>query len=344
MIYEKLITLSGIEFAYTDSGVPSQPQYATIIAVHGMIFCAPVFKRAQEVAFKRGVRFIAINRRNYPGSTPFTPEEFHTLEQGSSEEKAEFWRDRGHEIAVFIDAFIKENNIPPIPNDGQSGGIILLGWSLGCGEANTTVAHVDTLPPLLCSRLAAYIRALILYDASPRVLGLPVTVNEWGPFHGERIPPELRAQASLQWTTAYFEHGDLSARDPNALSFTLPSTGRPVTIHNMSQSDQEEIIQLQELANDSTFIRHLTDQRRDAYRKAFYDSSIRQLLPNMKVSYIVGEQSHSVMISGLWDVQKEADENKNVSIDFRLVPGFNHFAHWDEPERAVDLFLECAVF
>jgi hypothetical protein len=85
------------------------------------------------------------------------------LEQGSSEEKAEFWRDRGHEIALFIDAFIKENNIPPISNDGQSGGVILLGWSLGCGEANATVAHVDTLPPPLRSHLASYIRALILY-------------------------------------------------------------------------------------------------------------------------------------------------------------------------------------
>lgn len=124
-----------------------------------------VFKKVQACAGSKGVRIIALNRRNYSGSTPFAPEEFNVLVNGSDEEKHGWLKERGHEIARFIVALIKEKNLPKISADGKTGGIVLLGWSVGAGEANAVIAHADTLPAEIRSTLGAYVRGLILHGA-----------------------------------------------------------------------------------------------------------------------------------------------------------------------------------
>lgn len=86
-----------------------------------------MFKRVQNVALKRGVRFVALNRRGYPGTTPFSEEEVNVLVGGTKEQKDTLHRNRGHELETFIHKLIDKENIPPISLDRKTGGIVLLG-------------------------------------------------------------------------------------------------------------------------------------------------------------------------------------------------------------------------
>ena len=171
---------SGIHVAYTDTGAPSQSPYVTIVAIHGMCFSArsfhlslsstifltqlptATFKRVQDAAIKKGVRFVALNRRNYPGTTPYSEADNSALVNGTKEQKDAWHRDRGHEVGMFIHKFINKENLPPISADRKTGGIILLGWSAGACEANATIAHANTLPSDVRSHLALYVRSLIV--------------------------------------------------------------------------------------------------------------------------------------------------------------------------------------
>ena len=64
---------------------------------------------------------------------------------------------------MFIDKFIEAFHLPPISPDGSTGGIALMGWSLGCSVALSVVSHMDTYAQSVQTRLGAYLRTLILH-------------------------------------------------------------------------------------------------------------------------------------------------------------------------------------
>lgn len=121
-----------------------------------------IFKRVQGVAIKKGVRFVALSRRGYPGTAPYSEEELNVLNNGTKEQKDAWHRDRGHEVGMFIHKLIVKEKLPPISADRKTGGIVLLGWSAGGSLANATIAHVETLPSEVRTRLALCIRSLIV--------------------------------------------------------------------------------------------------------------------------------------------------------------------------------------
>lgn len=125
-----------------------------------------IFERLRTVAFTRGVRFVAMNRRSFPGSTPFTDEELNVAMNGGTEEQKDAQiQSRGNEIATFIDNFIQQKDLPPISKDGKAGCIVLLGWSVGAPFALAMVASSSTLPADVRVRLGSHIRSLILYGS-----------------------------------------------------------------------------------------------------------------------------------------------------------------------------------
>ncbi len=125
-----------------------------------------IFEKVMTLAQGSNIRFVAVNRRDYPGSTPLTPEDTDILASGSDEQKAAFLKARGVEIGTFIDLFVERNKVPPISADGHTGGFALLGWSLGNAIALSAVANVDSLPSAAQARWASGMRALILHGAS----------------------------------------------------------------------------------------------------------------------------------------------------------------------------------
>ncbi|TFY61623.1 hypothetical protein EVJ58_g4397 [Rhodofomes roseus] len=180
-----LVIANDIEFHYTDSGVPplQDVPYITLIAVHGMGYnngashtlncfltmpssMVGIFKRVQELAQDANLRIVAVNRRQYAGSTPVPDAESAVLVSGSDEQKAEFLAARGLELAQFAVTFIRKEGTPPISTDSKGGGVALLGWSSGNTATLAMIANVDRLPSDMQSCLAVHLRALIMQGES----------------------------------------------------------------------------------------------------------------------------------------------------------------------------------
>lgn len=124
-----------------------------------------IFDKVMALAGTARVRFVAINRRDYPYSTPIPPSASGALSAGTDEDKAHFLKVRGQEIATFVARFIEEHRLPAIAEDGKTGGVALLGWSLGCAFVLAAVANIDSLQSASQSRMASHVRSLILYGA-----------------------------------------------------------------------------------------------------------------------------------------------------------------------------------
>ena len=123
---------------------------------------AASFQKVLKLAPTSGLRIVAINRRDYPHSSPFSPAELETMATGSDADKATFLSSGGLEIMTFIDEFIQQYDLPPISGDGQTGGVALAGWSLGNIVNCAAISSAERLSSDVKFRLAKYLRALIL--------------------------------------------------------------------------------------------------------------------------------------------------------------------------------------
>lgn len=175
----------GVELAYTDSGAPHIFPYTTIFAVHGICFTnrtlrllssksyyydlndsfLVVFKKLQSTALTKGFRFVAINRRPYAGSTLFTQDEINLIisDDVLADKRAAFLEARGHELASFIDTFTCRFGLPPISDDGKTGGSVVYGWSMGAQLSVVMLGSIPTLPLAVRSRLVSQFRSLVIY-------------------------------------------------------------------------------------------------------------------------------------------------------------------------------------
>ncbi|THH21249.1 hypothetical protein EW146_g258 [Bondarzewia mesenterica] len=296
--------------SYTDSGVPSgnlRSSYTTIFAVNGMGFNSGIFSKVQSLAGAAGFRIVAVNRRGYAGSTPYTAAEL-------------------------------ENNIPPLSADGKSGGAALVGWSLGNILSLAAIAHVDALPQDVQSRLASKVHTVIMQEPSSNALGLPAAPQNWVPQIDTSIPSDVRVPAFAQWVTAYFQHGNLSTRDPNVLSYVLPATFRTPSIFNMSQSQFQSIVDTGVNPVIDSQLIALAPQLLESYEGANYNTTIRSLLPKMKNWFVTGDVSAAFGPYALWLVQNDNDAAGGGLVNFKVIHGVNHFMHWDNPETALQVY------
>jgi pimeloyl-ACP methyl ester carboxylesterase len=343
-----VVNTAGVELAYLDSGAPADASsYTTIFAVHGMIFTNLIFQKVLNVARSNGVRFVAIQRRPFPGSTPFTAEELNVVLTGGSSEAD---RDaqiaaRGHEIASFVDAFIQKFKLPPLSDDGKIGGVALLGWSVGGAFPVAAVASSGTLPTDVQARLSSYVRSLIVYESAPLVLGLPTPTQNWAPLIDTTMPENLRLPAFGQWCTGYFDHGDItlsSAHDHDGLSWILSSPERVPTFYNIPVDQLNTITTYgNDASTDLPFLFFFSNQLNAVYSKAFNDKDITAKFPHMKKSFLCGDKTGAFGVAGLWAVQDDQKENgTDPSVKFKLIPGANHFLIWDDPEKAFEAFMD----
>ncbi|KAF9483196.1 alpha/beta-hydrolase [Pholiota conissans] len=330
---------TGVDLAYTDTGAPENYPYITIFAVHGIIFSNLVFKRVQSVALSKGFRFVAISRRGFPGSTPYKPEEINTIinAEEPAENRYAFMEARGHEIASFIDIFASKFGLP-ISKDKISGSI-LLGWSQGAQYVSAAIAFAPTLPSDVRIRLRAHIRSVVFYEPPPVTFGLPNAEKNWMPIFDVTIPEAPRIQMVAQWITAYFNHGDLTKRDPNALEYVVPATDKSPSIFNNAQADMEGLECYTQDACLDVPLFAFADQFKAIYRKAIGCAEVMQLFPDLKIAFVVGERSPSFAWVGLWAVQDDQKEIGSTKIiHYKVIPGANHLIHWDNPDKALEVF------
>lgn len=161
----------GTHLYYEDSGSPQSSQtYTTIVAIHGTIYHGGMFRPIFPFAAENNLRFVTVNLRDYPGSTPSSPAELSAL-LGDPEGQAGWLRDRGIEIAAFLEWFIRSEHIPQTTtvvggSESFVGGLSLLDWSSGNCVTMSVLAHVDAISAEHQRLLGQYLRSTITLGAS----------------------------------------------------------------------------------------------------------------------------------------------------------------------------------
>jgi hypothetical protein len=112
--------------------------------------------------YLNGVRFVSINRRNYTGSTPWTESEIAVVNNGADEQKLAFHEDRSREFATFISKFIELNSLPAISIDRKTGGVVVLGWSLGALNALSIPAFLSSYSVHIQASLQSHLLLVIM--------------------------------------------------------------------------------------------------------------------------------------------------------------------------------------
>ena len=180
-----MLTLSvenGTIFHYTDSGPIENVEYSTLVLVHGHRFhtgrifnyathplssyairLPGVFKRIVPLASSHSMRVICLSRREYQGSTPYSTDERKAINHGSDAERANFLKDEGILIALFVDGLIRTLLLP------KKGGVIVAGWSFGNIFTLAMRASIGDLPDDTKQRLKAYTRGFIILGLSDSV-------------------------------------------------------------------------------------------------------------------------------------------------------------------------------
>ena len=129
------------------------------------------FKKLLPLARENNVRIVLPNRRDYPGSTPFSPDEVARLAElanapagtpGAAEGTQAEMKARARELYDYLVDLVQTQNIPRA--QGKTGGIVVAGWSIGATWITALLAHVAEFP-VGDVRLGEYVRRLVLYGA-----------------------------------------------------------------------------------------------------------------------------------------------------------------------------------
>jgi pimeloyl-ACP methyl ester carboxylesterase len=323
-----------------------------------------------------GIRFVAINRRGYKGSTPISDADKAVFTEGTDAQKAEWLKSRGLEILNFMNTFIVRENLPAISPEGK-GGCVLLGWSMGCTFTISAIAYIGDLPSPVQTRLASHLRAHILHgllhllfrpaQSSLNFTSEPPAIS-FGfptfPAHmivlGPNISEEARTGIIVGWITSYFQHSGLSTHELSGLS-VVPSIIRVPSLWNMSLSEAADMIDAGSYAAfDHPFLLNFIPQANAVYKAAMFDGVVKDRLPHMKRWLLVGDATLTICISALWSVQEDDKARGGGNANYKVLPGQNHFVsccsipfhtpgspffawnqvHWDEPKLTVETYME----
>ncbi|KAL0566566.1 hypothetical protein V5O48_015442 [Marasmius crinis-equi] len=289
----------GTTLSYRDSGAASTPVYTTFFVIHGLGFTSAIFSRIADQGRLKGLRIVAINRRGYKGSTPYSPEEIAELTEGDDKTKAAFWKMVGMHVAIFIYQFIQKESPPPVLSDFSNGGVVLLGWSAGSTFSAATIAHIDSLPEDVQRRLTSYICGHIIQELS-------------------RVP------YNQLWLTSYFDHGDLSTRNLDVLEYMVPSADRAPSMYNMSKKEKAEFIEASSETNgfELAILAGCFPQLNAIYKKALFGKTQKQRFSGgLKTTFIVGDRTLSLVLAALWSVQDDDRENGGGNVKSMIIAG-----------------------
>ncbi|KAI5117179.1 hypothetical protein M0805_008158 [Coniferiporia weirii] len=355
----------GIHFAYIDSGAPPGDTYTTLICVHGYTYHAQNFSRLLPLAQKYNVRVIALNRRDYIGSTPFSQTELESIFGTDRNTHVEFLRARGLEIARFLVWVISEKMIPRASADGLTGGLALMGWSLGNLTAMAFLRHLGTFPSDIINTLEPYLKTFFIYEAGYEGLGYPDPEGMYHPLKDASIPQCIHDAVFGTWVSSYYSHPiyaslssdrsrpDQTQKEKNifALQVRAPEKGlarRVCTTDTFTPSELAACVDLVPvIRSEQAFARlrleTLYDQTRESLLLEHAETAA--LLPQIKVRIVYGYATVWSILWGIWELERDCktweSEGRQIRpLKFCPVEDSNHFLHWDEPEMFLKVVAE----
>ena len=165
-------------------------------------------------------------------------------------------------------------------------------------------------------------------DPPCQALGFPMPSGGWTPLIDPDISDEDRGPAFAKWVSSYFKHGDLSSRDFSQLKLRASegNTSRKATTDTipleelMAITDSGPAAKCEGFIIDSghffpAFIKQMT--------KALLDTQIREDWGGHPVWFVYCEASFWNVHYAAWNLEKQ--EKASEKINFKFVPGANHF-------------------
>ncbi|TFK54440.1 hypothetical protein OE88DRAFT_1624990 [Heliocybe sulcata] len=314
----------GVQFYFEDSGAPGDaPVYTTLVIIHGTSYHSAVFHKLVPLAAQYNLRLVLVNRQDYPGTTPSTPEELEKARSPSKDDQAEIVRDLGQEMAGLLAWYIRKTGIPPMSEEGEPGGLAVLAWSSGNATGLSAVANLDLLPEEDKDLFRKYFRTYIAYGDPMYVFGYPVSSEIYHPLRDMSIPTLAERVALFNvWITSYYQHPNLASRALSGLTTHPPSKPPPEkkpTLYRLTQDELSEITFPEALTRVEGQLRFVNpDVYRDNAQKIWYDERHAEMFPKLKIKLIWCEESILEMPYGAWSMEEDA--------------------HWDLPEETMRLF------
>ncbi|KAF9523744.1 hypothetical protein CPB83DRAFT_886742 [Crepidotus variabilis] len=327
---------SGLELAYTDSGaVSGSSNYTTLILVHGCGFNARTFETLHDHAATFNLRTIAFQRRDYPGSTPFTDDEITEIQQGSEE----YLSKTQNMMIDFIRYVVEKLSIPAIWKlSGQEagkldGGIALLGWSLGSYFPLALFSNPERVTPESRKILGKYLRSLIIYDSPYVALGFPLPSIKPSAGEEESVSPSDFPAA----VSSYFDQPDNWAGDLDQLD------QRSKTEKNIwsdwTEEQRNKYVTMSTLLRCEfpTFAGPIQAHFLKNTQKALYDETLAQeYLPDLSIGVLSVGRTLWYCRWMMWHLvqtnREKLDEGKKIrELKTAHLQQYSHLAHMEDP-------------
>jgi len=363
----------GVELSYIDSGPPEgQTTYRTVIAIHGYGWSSGVFEKVLPAARKKGIRFIALNRRGFPGSTAYSKEELDVMKSPGAgiPDYLKFLQRRGLELIGFVHHAVENLKLPVLGPDGK-GCITILGWSLGNVYSFSVLGCFnDTdLPSAWKNTVKEAISSVLLFDPPLEACGIRPSeqFSSWPEkvFVENQDPtdptnPIRGAKAVNDWVSGWFQYNH-SQEPANREDFIQANDHpiRPSTIGSAPDAqrllkasyppsfESEDLI-MAGLTNGAfrviaLYVLDKANRQKTSEKEArppFTDVGEDDLLDGKKLNWLWCE-------NGAWPSaynphvhRKEygfdgSDPNRKMV----AIPNANHFVQWEDPERFIDYVL-----
>jgi len=282
---------------------------------------------------------IVVNRREYSGSSPYTEAELKVFAEGSDEERFKLLVDEGSNLAMLLDGIIGTLELP------ETGGVAIVGWSLGNIFTLSILASVDTLPLKVRERLGIYVRRTIMWDPPSQPMGIESPPGTYLPLWDEDLAPEARGVEFGKWVTYYFVHGDLSKHNMEEFNYRTNDPKRKRTFEDMPLPELFKLIDLGPGGKCDTVLCEPPFQKaeRDIVDKALFDSKVRAMWKNMKVWHFFGDANSWNIYLAAWVLEDKVKETETTepAINFTILEGSNHFGMWDLCSATMDKLDFC---
>lgn len=297
------------------------------------------FKRLLPLAASRSLRIICPNRRDYPGTTPFSPAELKILSSGTEEERTKFMEQMGLDFASFVYALIKQCDLPK--------DITISGWSLGNIVLTSLISNVNIFSDDIRETLLSSIKGVLMWDPPMSVFGMPLPPDGYSPLLDMSLSYEDRVTTFGTWVASYFKHGDLSTRDIGQLNFRDPDRSKKPSTENMGE-ELSSVVDFTVASRSEIFFsaaREALEVNARQADKAIFDLTIREAWCNLNRPFTILYCNAGIwsIIYPTWALQDKVESARTAKplLHFEVFEGVNHFVMWDEPETALDKLQAC---
>ncbi|KAI0032408.1 hypothetical protein K488DRAFT_49960 [Vararia minispora EC-137] len=339
----------GAHLYYEDTG-PIDGAFTTLIVMHGTGVNGAIFHRMLPFARTNNLRIVLVNRRDYPNSTPLSDVELALLDAESTpESRSAFFLARGLELAEFLAWFARTQGIRPKTEvDGHTqGGMGLVAWSSANNVAMAMFGNLDVVPAQTLSAIEPYLRTYIHYDGPRWAAGYPPIKDffEPKPLANPALSDDEKFEQFKHWVSAYHDHPNIASRSVYGLTHDIAKEPAP-TFDRMSVEDAAATGARFALFHSEKLIR-ATDPpvlARNRERALGAEECVNRLA-DVPVKLLQCEKSLWEMISVMWEMQDAYGERTRAKkpvrkMEFHMLEGSSHFAHWDEPERLTERFAQ----